>query len=178
MQMIVPEQAATPTSESQTSSDLSRANRQAIVDADNLEIAAKRVSQDAARGVAQKAFVDGEQIGTPTPAHETVVTVSGVPSVGRNDIPERMYGLSIAFLVTCAVVAIGVPIARALARRMDRGSSTTPDSARSVDPLRRMEQTMEAMALEIERLSGEQRFVQELLASPVPERVPAAAARD
>jgi hypothetical protein len=64
------------------------------------------------------------------------------------------------------VVAIGVPIARAYARRLEsRPTATIPSdvSAR----LERMEQAIDSIAVEVERISEGQRFTTKLLAERV-----------
>jgi hypothetical protein len=61
------------------------------------------------------------------------------------------------------VTAIGVPIARAYARRM---SNTPPERvpAEVSDRLQRMEQAIDSIAVEVERISEGQRFTTKLLA--------------
>lgn len=70
----------------------------------------------------------------------------------------------IVLFVCMAVTAIGVPIARAYARRLDREPSRPelqPDvSAR----LERMEQALDSISIEVERISEGQRFTTKLLA--------------
>lgn len=73
--------------------------------------------------------------------------------------------IPIVLFVCGAVTAIGVPIARAFARRVERGplpgSSTSPEvQAR----LERMEQALDSIAIEVERISEAQRFTTKLLA--------------
>ena len=111
---------------------------------------------------------------------------------GGPQIPEGAVVMSVAFFVMCAVIAIGFPIARAIARRMDRRSFATagadPDTR---SRLERIEQAVDAIAVEVERISEGQRFTTRLMndlrALPqpdpsvaVPERaaVPIARARD
>ena len=62
-----------------------------------------------------------------------------------------------------AIVAIGVPLVRALSRRWERQDALR---AASDDPerLARIEQAIDAMAVEVERISEGQRFVTKLLA--------------
>jgi hypothetical protein len=71
----------------------------------------------------------------------------------------------IAFMLPAmlAVVAIGVPLVRALARRWERQDALR---AASPDPdrLARIEQAIDAMAVEVERISEGQRFVTKVLA--------------
>ena len=64
----------------------------------------------------------------------------------------------------CAIVlAIGVPIARAYSRRMDAESKNPRLPAEVTDRLERMEQALDSVALEVERISEGQRFTTKLL---------------
>jgi hypothetical protein len=65
------------------------------------------------------------------------------------------------------VVAIGLPLARAYARRMDSrpAESTSPDVAARLE---RMEQAIDSIAVEVERISEGQRFTTRLLAERIP----------
>ena len=71
----------------------------------------------------------------------------------------------IVLFIMTGVTAIGVPIAKAYARRIEREPrqpSLPPDvSAR----LERMEQAIDAIAVEVERIAEGQRFTSKLLAS-------------
>jgi hypothetical protein len=70
--------------------------------------------------------------------------------------------------VGCApIIAIGVPIARAYARRLDSrpAPSIPPDVAHRLE---RMEQAIDSIAVEVERISEGQRFTTRLLAERVP----------
>jgi hypothetical protein len=71
------------------------------------------------------------------------------------------------------VVAIGVPIARAFARRLESKPTTHIPSDVSAR-LERMEQAIDSIAVEVERISEGQRFTTKLLAERVPPPVPAA----
>ena len=76
--------------------------------------------------------------------------------------------IPIVALVVAGAVAIFAPLARAHARRLDRQTPQIPAhvSAR----LERIDQSLEAIALEVERISEGQRFTTKLLAerSPTP----------
>lgn len=77
----------------------------------------------------------------------------------------------IAFFVTVLGLALGIPLVRAKIRRDDRQalpSSTTASDER----LARIEAAVEAMAIEVERISEGQRFVTKLLAERVPAKLP------
>ena len=69
------------------------------------------------------------------------------------------------------IVAIGMPIARAYARRLD---SKPPASIPTDMAMRfeRMEQAIDSIAVEVERISEGQRFTTKLLAERVPAPVP------
>lgn len=79
-------------------------------------------------------------------------------------IPQEAVTLALAFFIMLAVIAIGVPIARAIARRIDRGPTRAPQpSAEQSEQLRQIQTAVDAMAVEIERVSENQRFVTRLL---------------
>ena len=64
---------------------------------------------------------------------------------------------------TAIILAIGVPIARAFGRRMDAESKAPRIPTEVVQRLERMEQSLDAVAVEIERISEGQRFTTKLL---------------
>jgi hypothetical protein len=90
----------------------------------------------------------------------------------RHMIPPQAVDISIAFFVMCAVIIIGWPLARAFGRRLERRGQVTTLDAASIDQLQRIEQSVEAMAIEIERISESQRFMARLQ-SEAAERAPA-----
>lgn len=65
------------------------------------------------------------------------------------------------------IVAIGWPIARAYARRVEARPtpSVSPDVAARLE---RMEQAIDSIAIEVERISEGQRFTTKLLAERIP----------
>lgn len=96
-------------------------------------------------------------------------------------IPPQAVEMAYAFFVTIAFIAVGLPLARAFARRMDRRSAPAPaDLAPRLD---RIEQAVEAVAIEVERISENQRYstkvMHELRGLPAsqPEGWPASHAR-
>lgn len=87
-------------------------------------------------------------------------------------VPPEAVAISIAFFVMVVLVVIGWPIARAIARRMDRATVAPPrGAADNTEQLRRIEQAVEAMAIEVERVSENQRFVTRLLAEGRPDEL-------
>ena len=74
--------------------------------------------------------------------------------------------IPIFFIAAVPIVIIGLPLARAVASRierkpMDSGSALPSDVALRLE---RMEQSIDAIAVEIERVSEGQRFTTRLLA--------------
>jgi hypothetical protein len=68
---------------------------------------------------------------------------------------------------TIAVIALGIPIIRALTRRLiDRPPVMAPIPADVQNRLERIEQAVEAVAIEVERISESQRYLTKLMAEP------------
>ena len=84
--------------------------------------------------------------------------------------------IPIIALLSVPVMAIGYPIARAYAKRMEQGGTRervpTDVSAR----LERMEQAIDSIAVEVERISEGQRFTTKLLSERVGSSPPAVGA--
>lgn len=74
--------------------------------------------------------------------------------------------IPIVLFICVAVTVIGAPIARAIARRIERGSSSgSTNQLNEVGArLERMEQAIDAIAVEVERIAEGQRFTSKLLA--------------
>jgi hypothetical protein len=92
-------------------------------------------------------------------------------------MPFNVMMIPIVLFITIAVTIIGVPIARAYARRLDREPRTPALPPEVSGRLERMEQALDSIAIEVERISEAQRFTTKLLAernnaapSSVPER--------
>jgi hypothetical protein len=62
-----------------------------------------------------------------------------------------------------ATIAVGAPLARAFARRMDRDSKSGKLAPEVSSRLERIEQAVDAIAIEVERISEGQRFTTKLL---------------
>jgi hypothetical protein len=85
------------------------------------------------------------------------------PFNADNIVPPQAVDISIAFFVMVAFIIVGLPLARAFARRMDRRSE--PAAASEIAPrLDRIEQAVEAIAIEIERVSEGQRYTTKAIA--------------
>lgn len=96
-------------------------------------------------------------------------TPPGIPSVGvqinpENMIPPQAETISIAFFITIAAIIIGLPLMRAFARRIERGAPVAPPIPAEVrDQLRQISQSVDAIAIEVERISEAQRFTTKML---------------
>jgi len=70
----------------------------------------------------------------------------------------------IVLFITVSATAIGVPIAKAFARRLDREPRLPALPNEVSGRLERMEQALDTIAVEVERISEAQRFTTKLLA--------------
>lgn len=81
----------------------------------------------------------------------------------------------VAAIVFGTLGTVFYPLARALARRLEGGVASVAPSMQGVeDRLDRIERSVEAIALEVERVSEGQRFVTKLLAEKAPSPLPPA----
>ena len=99
-----------------------------------------------------------------SPGAERHVFVSGsqVPS-RRDEIPPQAVDMAMGFFFTVVAIVIGLPIARAFARRMDRKAVAPQVPAEVTQQLNHLAQAVDAIALEVERISEGQRFTTRLL---------------
>ena len=139
--------------------------------------AAATTGQDAERAADRALAVQrrGEAAGPvpptpPAPPREFTIrgpngqmTTIGMPN--SNDIiPQQAVDISIAFFLTMAAIIIGLPLARAFGRRMDRKSGGTAQIPSEVTAqLGHLSQAVDAIAVEVERISEGQRFTTRLL---------------
>ena len=98
----------------------------------------------------------GGHTATTAPAHEFDA---------NNVIPPQAVDMTVAFFLTVAVCVIGFPLARAFARRIDRKSAAPSLAGPDLTPhIRQLQDSVDAMAIELERISEGQRFTAKLLA--------------
>jgi hypothetical protein len=118
-----------------------------------------------------QAEVDAARAGVPAPTHDRQFTIRGpngeqtvigMPPPGEI-IPPQAVDISIAFFLTIAAIIIGLPIARAFARRMDRKGGVAQVPTEVSSQLAHLNQAVDAIALEVERISEGQRFTTRLL---------------
>jgi hypothetical protein len=147
---------------------LERQSRDVSGDAARAQLDASRANLDVQIAQAQ---VDLENVRAQIAAQENVplsrVTTGGQvilqpPRVPRSPVdPEMVIGLSFALLM-----AIVLPLSIGLARRVWRGrpAPTGPKVDEIAPRLDRLEHAVDAIAIEVERISEGQRFVTKLLA--------------
>lgn len=101
---------------------------------------------------------------TPMEGREHVfVGGTGFPFTPRNEIPPQAVEMAMGFFFTVVAIIIGLPIARAFARRMDRKAVAPQVPAEVTQQLNHLAQAVDAIALEVERISEGQRFATRLL---------------
>ena len=146
MQTLKPFSLIQPADPGQTARDLSQQIRDQI-----------RAAQEEARA-AQKS-----QLTPPNPIAGTTPGVAIPFDQNRNVTPRQGIDLALAFFFTVAVILLGLPITRAFARRMDRGNATQRVPTEISAQLNQLTQAVDAIALEVERISEGQRFTTRLL---------------
>jgi hypothetical protein len=99
----------------------------------------------------------------PDVGRQVVVGGSQVPWDPNAGIPPQAVDMTIAFFLTVAVIVIGLPISRAFARRMDRKAAPSQIPPEVSSQLQQLAQSVDAIALEVERISEGQRFTTRLL---------------
>ena len=70
----------------------------------------------------------------------------------------------LGFFFTVIVLVLGVPLVRASIKRQDRLASLPAPDPRAEERMAHIESAVEAIAIEVERISEGQRFVTKLLA--------------
>ena len=131
--------------------------RQTVRDA---QIAVEQASKDAAqeRGTLVVPPVP------PLPPHTTSTGVQSFPF----DVPPRAENVAVSFFIMLAVIIIGSPIVRAIARRIEKGAPVAaPIPLEVKNQLQLISQSVDAIAIEVERISEGQRFATKILSDRV-----------
>jgi hypothetical protein len=117
---------------------------------------AKIAAQDAKNGVQTPVIAgDNGRIATTAPPFRYDAS---------NVVPPQVVDISVAFFLTVAVCVVGTPLARAFARRMDRKGELKSAGPDLTPHIRQLQESVDAMAIELERISEGQRFTSKLLA--------------
>jgi hypothetical protein len=168
MTMVSFQTAQTQSVSQQTRDQIREQVRASVQDAQRQVREAQRAIEAAQN---QATTVRVERIPTP-PTPPTPPDLPGQPGVimippsGFNspaDIPPRAQELAMMFFAVMAFIVVGFPIARAIGRWIDRRANAPAIRTADVEPhLLRIEQAIEAMAIEIERISEAQRYLTKL----------------
>ena len=125
---------------------------------------AARIREQVQRDVQQQIREQVQQIQTSQgPAPEIVVQRGFPPPWERNDIPPHVVDVITMFVVAMVICIVGLPIARAVGRWIDRRGAPVPVSAELAAQMTRIEQAVDTMSVEVERISEAQRFQAKLL---------------
>ena len=88
----------------------------------------------------------------------------------KNAVPQGAVDISVAMFTMMAVIIVGLPLARALGRRLDSQNQHRLSGASNIGPqLEQLQQSVDAMAIELERITESQRFQSKLMAGKVEE---------
>lgn len=119
------------------------------------------------RAAAQEAKKSGQDAAKiAQDAGHTATTAPPSPAFDANNvIPPQAVDISVAFFLMIAVCVVGFPLARAFARRIDRKTEVKTVAGPDLTPhIRQLQDSVDAMAIELERISEGQRFTAKLLA--------------
>lgn len=90
--------------------------------------------------------------------------VPPMPPMPPGQIPFEAVMMAKMFFTTIAIIALGVPLIRGLSKRfLERPPAPTPLSNDVAERLTRIEQAVDAIALEVERVSEGQRYTTRLM---------------
>lgn len=112
---------------------------------------------------ARTAQDEAGRITVVAPAAPGGTTTLAPPWVPPDDIPPRVQETAYALFITFAVMIIGYPIAKAIGRRIDRAGEPAKVPAAVASQLAQLNQAVESIAIEVERISEGQRFTTKLL---------------
>ena len=109
------------------------------------------------------------QPGVPGPP----VTLPGVAERNMpfpDDMPPRVKDVSIAFFVVFAAIIIAWPLMRAIGKRIERGApAPVAIPAEMQSQMQHLMQSVDAIAIEVERISEGQRFTTKMLSDRKPD---------
>jgi chaperonin GroEL (HSP60 family) len=136
-----------------TNQDLGAQIRQQVQEQLNSAREQARVAREQARMAEQQAQQGG---------NGTAIIVPAAPLPPVDAIPPQAVDLAIAFFIMIAAIAIFTPLMRAIGRRLERSAPPAALDAGLVSQLQRIENTVDSMSVEIERISEAQRYMARL----------------
>ena len=143
-----------------------QAQREALRAQAQAQREAIRAQVDAQRE-AVRAQIEAQRSANEAARTGTTVQIPPIPPLpqfpGNSDIPAGAVILGVTFFVAAAVTIIFAPLVRAFARRIDRRSSPATENADTTARLERIEQAVEAISIEVERISEGQRFTNQVM---------------
>ena len=98
----------------------------------------------------------------PEPGQQPIVIQRG-PWDGEPRIPQEVVDLSMTFIIAMAAVLILRPLMRAFGNRLERRGAAPVLPAEVTAHMERLEHAIEAVAIEVERISEGQRYATKLL---------------
>lgn len=140
--------------------------KQSIQDMANAARDAAQAQRDAAQARRDARSLQGA-FPPPLPGAYTIHN----PRSSGSDFPPEVVDISLGFFAMCAIICIGWPLARAFGKRIERRAvEPAPVGPQVTEQLQRIEQAVDAMAIEIERISESQRFIAKLQNQAVAEK--------
>lgn len=130
------------------------------------EGAAAAAEAAAAREAGVFAAQVGRGQGTATTESPTRIFINGEP------LANQVEGMFYALVFSMAAVLILRPLMSAWGRRLERKAATPALPAETAQQIARIEQAVEAIAIEVERISEGQRFAARVLSERERERLP------
>ena len=127
---------------------------------------ATQAAQEAAQAAADAQATQGSGV------HKVVITPRGDPARATTiqydnppPIPPQVEPISIAFFAMVAFILVGRPLTKAFGRRLDRQAVAPSQIPRGLtDQLQQISQSVDAIAIEVERISEAQRFTTKMFA--------------
>jgi hypothetical protein len=130
---------------------------------------ARQTVKDARQAASEGRVTIQTQPGTPG-APAGVPMIAGRAMPWDDDMPPRVKDVSLAFFVMLAAIIIALPIMRAIGKRIERGApAPAVIPAEMQAQMQHLMQSVDAIAIEVERISEGQRFATKLLTEKKPE---------
>ncbi|HEY7895119.1 MAG TPA: hypothetical protein VIC24_09490 [Gemmatimonadaceae bacterium] len=140
------------------------------------QVEAARAQARAARDQARQAAQQAEHAAPAAPPPPPIelpggVEIPQIPPMTNTGVPPfvfdpgmgaRVEHIAVEFFVAIVAIFFVLPIARAFARRIDKKPVATPLDRSLGEQLQRIENSVDSMAIEIERISEAQRYMARL----------------